>query len=61
MHEIIFYNGFNLLVDIMLAWVVGVIAYRSGVHAGYLRGYGEGQDDYREEQERHADWTGWDD
>lgn len=37
----IFYNGFNLLVDFILAGVVGVFTYR----AGWLRGYGAGDHD----------------
>lgn len=46
MHEIIFYNGFNLLVDLIIAGVVGLLAYRSGVHRGFIDGYGAGASDY---------------
>ena len=56
-NEIIFYNGFNLLVDIIIAVTVGFFAYRSGKAAGYIQGYGEGQEDYREEYERYADYA----
>jgi len=51
--EIIFYNGFNLLIDIVLCFTVGFFAYRSGKISGYLKGYGEGQADYHEHAE-HA-------
>ena len=44
----IFYNGFNLLVDVILAGGVGWLAYR----AGWARGYGEGEADYAEYSER---------
>lgn len=40
-NQIIFYNGFNLLVDMVLAYVVYRFAYRSG----WLRGYGEALQD----------------
>jgi hypothetical protein len=56
-NEIIFYNGFNLLVDIIIAVTVGFFAYRAGVHSGYIQGYGEGQEDYRDEYERYADYA----
>jgi len=56
-NEIIFYNGFNLLVDIIIAVTVGFFAYRSGKASGYIQGYGEGQEDYREEYERYADYA----
>lgn len=35
MHEIIFYNGFNLLLDIVFVYV----AYRIGKSVGYRQGY----------------------
>ena len=38
MHEIIFYNGFNLLVDLILAGIVGSIAYHFGRADGYNAG-----------------------
>lgn len=46
-NEIIFYNGFNLLVDILVACIAGYFAYR----AGWFRGYGEGSADERERWE----------
>lgn len=54
--EIIFYNGFNLLVDIIIALAVGFFAYRSGKISGYLKGYGEGQQDYADRAEAAADY-----
>ncbi len=56
MQEIIFYNGFNLLVDIILCSAVGFFAYRAGMHSGYLKGYGHGQEDYRERSEHEAEY-----
>lgn len=35
MHEIIFYNGFNLLVDAIVATISGLIFYRIGRVAGW--------------------------
>lgn len=43
-----FYNGFNLLIDIMLCAVTALIFYRAGFRDGWIRGYGEGEADYRE-------------
>lgn len=34
----IFYNGFNLLVDLILCGVVGLIAYRFGFADGFREG-----------------------
>ncbi len=34
-----FYNGFNLLIDIILCGVVGYIAYRSGFGDGFRKAY----------------------
>lgn len=48
----IFYNGFNLLVDIILAGGVGFLAYRLGFNDGYY----EGEEDYREASERAGDY-----
>ena len=56
-NEIIFYNGFNLLVDLIIAVTVGFFAYRSGKAAGYIQGYGEGEEDYRHSLERHSDYA----
>lgn len=41
MHEIIFYNGFNLLLDIIFVF----IAYRIGKRIGYNQAYYEQEDD----------------
>jgi hypothetical protein len=41
MHEIIFYNGFNLLLDIVFVYV----AYRIGKSIGYQQGYYQAEDD----------------
>lgn len=56
-NEIIFYNGFNLLVDLIIAVTVGFFAYRSGKASGYIQGYGEGEEDYRDSLERYADYA----
>jgi len=44
-------------VDIIIAVTVGFFAYRSGKAAGYIQGYGEGEEDYRHSLERHADYA----
>ena len=41
MNEIIFYNGFNLFLDIVFVCV----AYRIGRSAGYRQGYYDAEDD----------------
>jgi hypothetical protein len=51
-NEIIFYNGFNLLVDI----IIGLVVFRYAYRAGFLRGYGEGEDDYRDHAERAGEY-----
>ena len=48
----IFYNGFNLMVDIILAVIVWRVAYR----AGWARGFGEGEEAYRDYSERAGDY-----
>ena len=53
MQEVIFYNGFNLLVDIVLCSLVGFFAYRQGKISGYFKGYGDGEEDYKQRAE-HA-------
>ena len=56
-----FYNGFNLLIDLVLAGVVGWLAYRAGWFAGYGAGetdtleYGERYGEYLHEQERERE------
>lgn len=37
MHEIIFYNGFNLLVDIIIVFITYRIAKSSGYRQGYYQ------------------------
>jgi hypothetical protein len=54
---IMFYNGFNLLIDLLIGGLVFYFTRR----ISWIDGYSAGQDDYREDQERHADWTGWED
>jgi hypothetical protein len=43
--EIIFYNGFNLLVDVIIfvvtAWIFSRIYWRNGYHDGLSEGYGQ--------------------
>ena len=56
-----FYNGFNLLIDLLIGGLVFYFTRRISWLDGYSAGYSAGQDDYREDQERHADWTGWED
>lgn len=38
MHEIIFYNGFNLMVDLIVAGITGFIFYKIGFNTGYDTG-----------------------
>lgn len=54
MHEIIFYNGFNLLVDIIVALSVGFLAYRAGIRTGFIEGYGAGASDYAGKELPHV-------
>lgn len=56
MQEIIFYNGFNLLVDILVGLVVGFFAYRAGIRTGYIQGYSDGENDYKVHAEHAADY-----
>lgn len=41
MHETIFYNGFNLLVDI----IIGLTVYKLTARAYWFKGYSEGYQD----------------
>jgi hypothetical protein len=43
-----FYNGFNLLIDILLVLATGIYCYKSG----WWRGYSEGHQDGRQHLER---------
>lgn len=45
MREIVFYNGYNLLVDILLAIVVWQFAKQAGFDSGYEEGYHDGIED----------------
>ena len=47
----IFYNGFNLLVDSLVAIGSGILFYK----AGWREGYGAGEADYIEYSERAID------
>jgi hypothetical protein len=38
-----FYNGFNLGIDILLAVTVWFFSYRSGKISGFIEGYGAGE------------------
>ncbi len=40
-----FYNGFNLMIDIILACIVGFTFYRIGRREGFVDGYGAGEVD----------------
>ena len=48
----IYYNGFNMLVDVILMGLAGATMYR----AGWIQGYGNGENDYREHAERAGDY-----
>lgn len=48
-----FYNGFNLLIDLILCGITYVLAYR----AAWFRGYSEGQQDYREWSENFEQYV----
>lgn len=41
MHEIIFYNGFNLLIDIIIGGVVFTLTARAYWAKGYSEGYAD--------------------
>lgn len=43
-----FYNGFNLMIDLILCGLVGFFSYR----AGWWGGYSAGEQDYAEYSER---------
>jgi hypothetical protein len=47
-----FYNGFNLLVDLVLAFIVYRLAFSAGFHAGYC----ERDAEITEDSERFADY-----
>ena len=51
-NEIIFYNGFNLLVDIIIA---GAVFYFVSRHY-WAKGYGEGYADCADHAERAGDY-----
>jgi len=53
-NEIIFYNGFNLLVDMVIAGVVAFFVYRYASRKGWLEGYGAGCSDTEEYQQQQA-------
>ena len=48
----IFYNGFNLMVDIILALIVWRLSY----NAGFSAGYGERDAEITDDNERWADY-----
>jgi hypothetical protein len=47
-----FYNGFNLMIDLILCFIV----YRLAFGAGYGVGYRDGERDYIEYSERAGDY-----
>ena len=51
-NEIIFYNGFNLLVDIIIA---GIVFFFVSRHY-WAKGYGEGYSDCADHAERAGDY-----
>ena len=51
-----FYNGFNLLVDVVLVSITAFMSYRFGLRDGYLMGYGEGEADANDYAERAGDY-----
>ena len=53
---IMFYNGFNLLIDLLIGGLVFFFTRRTS----WLQGYSAGQDDYQEDMMKHADWAGAD-
>jgi hypothetical protein len=61
--EIIFYNGFNLLVDLIIAGAVFYFTrrfmYRAGWHDGYSDGLSDVQDGlvYLEERDGTLEWV----
>ena len=54
--EMMFYNGFNLLIDLILTALVFYFTRK----VSWIEGYSAGQEDYREYCEAHADWDGED-
>lgn len=46
-----FYNGFNLLIDIILSAIIFRFSYR----AGWFKGYAQGEQDLQDYMERKAD------
>ena len=53
---IMFYNGFNLLIDLIIGGLVFYFTRR----ISWLDGYSACQDDYQEDMMKHADWAGAD-
>lgn len=47
-----FYNGFNMMIDLILCFIV----YRLAFSAGYGVGYRDGEQDYIEHSERAGDY-----
>ena len=52
----IYYNGFNLLVDILLAFIVGFLVYRATYADAWLDGYGKGEADASQSEHYYTDW-----
>jgi len=53
-NEIMFYNGFNLFIDLIIAGVVGLSVYRWTKSRAWLDGYGAGCSDTEEYQQDKA-------
>ena len=48
----IFYNGFNLMVDMVLVSITAIIFYKQG----WINGYGAGEDDSLEYGARYSEY-----
>jgi hypothetical protein len=54
-NEIMFYNGFNLFIDLIIAGVVGLSVYRWTRGRAWLDGYGAGCSDTETYQNQNAE------
>jgi hypothetical protein len=54
-NEIMFYNGFNLFIDLIIAGVVGLSVYRWTRGRAWLDGYGAGCSDTETYQNQDAE------
>jgi hypothetical protein len=58
-NEIMFYNGFNLFIDLIIAGVVGFSVYRWASGRAWIEGYGAGCSDTEEYQQDQASDYMW--